>query len=88
MSSFRAFMPSRQSKVSSQAWPLICLDGIKPCGPFIPQEQKNNKNNARKTFFNRMELWFQKDFVFHVFPLPAIGPTGCWGGEGQGVKLA
>ena len=34
---------------------------------FHPTRVKNNKNLARKTFFNRMELWFLKDFVFHVF---------------------
>ncbi len=48
MNSFRAFMPSRQPKVSSQAWPLNCLDGINPFGSFIPQEQKTIKTMLEK----------------------------------------
>ena len=50
MSSFRAFMPSRQTKSSSQAWPLFCLDGINPFGSFIPQEQKQQKPYTKNIF--------------------------------------
>ena len=67
MSSSRAFMPPSQPKVSSQAWPLNCLAGIIPCGSFIPQEQKNNKNHARKTLFDKERCSTAKEALFWMF---------------------
>ena len=73
MSSFRAFMPSRQTKASSQAWPLVCLDGINPFGSFIPQEQKTIKTIHEKHFSIGWNFGFRKTLFFMFFLCQQLG---------------
>ena len=62
---------------------------LKSLRVFHPTRAKNNKNHARKTLFDEERCSTARETLFlDVFSLPAIGPTGCWRGEGQGVKLA